>query len=70
MDGEVLRADAVVIVCLFLDQKYWVCARVELKSSIRWFRKGTGKSVDDGARKSKNWLDQSQSGKLGTGSSV
>ena len=27
-------------------------------------------SVDDGARKSKNWLDEWQSGKLGTGSRV
>ena len=33
-----------------------------------WFRTGT--SVDDGARKSKNWLDQWHSRKLGTGSRV
>ena len=30
----------------------------------------TGTSVDDGARKSNNWLDQWQSDKLGTGSQV
>ena len=29
-----------------------------------------GTSVDNGARKSNNWLDQWQSGKLGTGSRV
>ena len=30
----------------------------------------TGTSIDDGARKSNSWLDQWQSGKLGTGSRV
>ena len=30
----------------------------------------TGTSVDDDARKSNNWLDQSQSSKLNTGSRV
>ena len=30
----------------------------------------TGTSVDDGERKLNNWLDQWQSGKLGTGSRV
>ena len=34
------------------------------------FGNRTGTSVDDGARKSNNWLDQWQSGKLGTGSRV
>ena len=34
------------------------------------FSNRTGKSVDDGAHKLNNWLDQSQSGKLGTGSSI
>ena len=33
-----------------------------------WFRTGT--SIDDGARNSKNWLDQWLSDKLGTGSRV
>ena len=37
---------------------------------IGWFSNGTGTSVDDGARKSNNWLDQWQSDKLGTGSRV
>ena len=37
---------------------------------IDWFSNRTGTSVDDGARKSNNWLDQWQSGKLGTGSRV
>ena len=35
-----------------------------------WFSNRTGTSVDDGARKSKNWLDQWQSDKVGTGSRV
>ena len=37
---------------------------------IGWFSNRKGTSVDDGARKLKNWLDQWQSGKLGTGSHV
>ena len=37
---------------------------------IGWFSNRTGTSVDEGARKSNNWLDQWQSGKLGTGSRV
>ena len=35
-----------------------------------WFSNRTGTSVDDGERKSNNWLDQRHSGKLGTGSRV
>ena len=34
------------------------------------FSNRMGKSVDDGPHKLNNWLNQSQSGKLGTGSSV
>ena len=34
------------------------------------FNKRAGTSVDDCARKSNNWLDQWQSGKLGTGRRV
>ena len=37
---------------------------------IRWFSNRTGTSVDDGARKSNNWLDRWLSGKLGTGGRV
>ena len=37
---------------------------------LGWFSNRTGTSVDDGARKSNNWLDQWQSDKLGTGSRV
>ena len=37
---------------------------------IGWFSNRTGTSVDDGARKSNNWLDQWQSDKLGSGSQV
>ena len=37
---------------------------------LGWFSNRTGKLVNDGARKSNNWLDQLQSGKLGTGSLV
>ena len=35
---------------------------------LGWFSYRTGTSVDDGTRKSNNWLDQWQSRKLGTGS--
>ena len=41
-----------------------------LKWPIGWFSNRTGTSVNDGARQLNNWLDQWQSGKLGTGSSV
>ena len=37
---------------------------------IGWFSKRTGTSVDDGARKSNNWVGQWLCGKLGTGSRV
>ena len=37
---------------------------------IGWFSNRTGTSVDDGARKSNNWLDQWQSGKSDTESRV
>ena len=37
---------------------------------LAWFSNRTGTSVDDGARKSDTWLDQWQSGKLGTKSCV
>ena len=37
---------------------------------LGWFSNRTGTSVDDGARKWNNWLDQWQSGKLSTGSHV
>ena len=36
--------------------------------ALGWFSNRTGTSVDDGARKSNNWLDQWQSGKLSNGS--
>ena len=57
-----------------LDNSSFQVPRV-LNSSIGrlivgWFSKRTGASVDDGARKSNNWLDQWQSGKLSTGSRV
>ena len=39
-------------------------------STLGWFSKRTGTSVDNRACKSNNWLDQWQSGKLGTGSRV
>ena len=38
--------------------------------SIVYFNNRTGTSVDDGACQSNRWLDQWQSGKLGTGSGV
>ena len=37
---------------------------------MAWFSKRKEISVEDSARKSNNWLDQWQSGKLGTGSRV
>ena len=68
----------------FLNTKW--CARVKKRhfggkteiavvilEKLGWFSNRTGTSVDDGARKSNNWLDQSQrsqSGKLDPGSSV
>ena len=39
-------------------------------ASLGWLSNRTGTSLDDGARKSNNWLDQMQSGKSGTGSGV
>ena len=39
-------------------------------ATIGWFSDRKGTSVDDGALKSNNWLDQWVSGKLGTGSRV
>ena len=38
--------------------------------TVGWFSNRTGTSVDDGARKSNNWLDQWQSGKFSTASRV
>ena len=38
--------------------------------TIGWFSNRTGTSVDDGMHKLNNWLDQWQSGKLGSGSHV
>ena len=43
---------------------------VPLNKLLVWFSNRMGTSVDNGARKSNNWLDQWQSGKLGTGSHV
>ena len=40
------------------------------RASWGWLSNRTGTSLDDGARKSNNWLDQMQSGKSGTGSGV
>ena len=37
---------------------------------IGWFSNRTGASIDEGARKSNNWLDQWQSSKLGTWSHI
>ena len=37
---------------------------------LGWFSNRMGMSVDYGARKSNNWLDQWQNGKLSTGSRV
>ena len=39
-------------------------------ASLGWLSNRTGTSLDDGARKSNNWLDQMQRGKSGTGSCV
>ena len=42
----------------------------DVNQKIGSFSNRTGTSVDDGASKSNNWLDQWQSGKLSTGSRV
>ena len=41
-----------------------------IQDSDRLIQQQNGTSVDDGERNSKNWLDEWQSGKLGTGSRV
>ena len=41
-----------------------------IQDSDRLIQQQNGTSVDDGARKLNNWLDQWQSGKLGTESRV
>ena len=43
---------------------------LSMPAIIGRFSNRMGKSVDDGPHKLNNWLDQSQSGKLGTGSSI
>ena len=55
----------------FLDVLVSV-ASLDLKvpNMLGSFINRTGTSVDDGARKLNNWLDQWQSGKLGTESRV
>ena len=55
-----LKAD-----CLFC-----LVFEVAIAFSVTWFSNRTGTSVDNGARKSNNWLDQWQSGKWSTGSRV
>ena len=45
-------------------------ASVVLTGLLGWFSNRMEMLVDDSARKSNNWLDQWQSGKLGTGSRV
>ena len=51
------------------DSLTWSEVKV-VNKKIGWFSNRTGTSVDDGAGKSNNWLDQWQSGKLSTGSRV
>ena len=59
---------------LFGGDVFKTPARHILNASVnalpKRFCNRTGTSVDDGARKSNNWLDQWQSGKLSTGSRV
>ena len=45
-------------------------ARLLAYTQLGWFSNRSGTPVDDGVRKLNNWLDQWQSGKLGTGSRV
>ena len=52
---------------LYLLLLFWAVIFL-FHSILGWFSNRTGTSVDNGARKSNNWLDQWQSGKLGTGS--
>ena len=44
--------------------------KLQTPTLLGWFSNRTETSVDDGACKLNNWLDQWQSGKLGTGSRV
>ena len=50
-----------------LNRNIRTCSRLwvvpHFPSGIGWFSNRTGTSVDDGARKSNNWLDQWQSGR-------
>ena len=55
---------------LLFKKKAWCTYKVVVVVVyiLGWFSNRAGTSVDDGARKSNNWLDQWQSGKLNTGS--
>ena len=48
----------------------FLCQHEKLSCIVGWISNRMGTSVDDGARRSNNWLHQWQSGKLGTGSRV
>ena len=49
---------------------FWWRGWSRRKQTLGRFSNRTGTSVDDGARKSNNWLDKWHSGKWGTGSRV
>ena len=53
-----------------LATKHLILQKRATHEIIDWFSNRRGTSVDDGALKSDNWLDQWQSGKLSTGSRV
>ena len=49
---------------------FWLFASYTVLVLLGWFSNRTGMSLDDGARKSNNWIDQWQSDKLDIGSQV
>ena len=83
LDATIFLLPSVLIIIKTICPK--ICSETRLKSAksplpvdVRRSKRSllklpnnrTGTSVDDGARKSNNWLDQWLSGKLGTGSRV
>ena len=58
-----------IVIPLYKKWKF-ICQYFLYVLLLGWFSNRTGTLVEDDARKSNNWLDQRQSGKLGTGSLV
>ena len=70
--GSAIFFGIAIFVCgswVMTRHQYGISAVVP-RASLGCLSNRTGTSLDDGARKSNNWLDQMQSGKSGTGSGV